>query len=220
VTATAALAGDPDYVRWVASKREVWVTEPDKEQIEIFSLASVGPPRLARAGTIAVKGGPESLVIDTQRNRAFTHLWRGSTVPVDIATRAVGGAFPNGCKGSRGIALDSTRGMLFAGCSEGKAVVLDVDHGGKVLDSIQTPPGVDIISVNLSLHHLYVPAASDGSVSVLGVGGQGTLSRLGVFRAAKGAHCATGDDQRRVWVCAPETGSLLVFDDPFQPTAE
>lgn len=218
IVATAPLAGGPDYVRWVSSKREVWVTEPDEEQIQVFSLASDSPPKLLGAGTIAVKGGPESLVIDADHDRAFTHLWRGSTVQVGISNRLVGAPFANGCRGSRGIALDAARGQLFAGCSEGEAVVLDVEHG-RVIDSIDTPAGVDIIAVNLSLHHLYVPAASDGSVSVLGVGRGGKLAKLGVFQAAKGTHCATGDDHGRVWVCAPDTGSLMVFDDTF-PAAE
>lgn len=220
VTSKAPLAGGPDYVRWVSSKREVWVTEPDEEQIEVFAFGSDGPPKLARTGTIAVKGGPESLVIDAEHNRAFTHLWRGSTVPINIADRSVGKPFPNGCDGSRGIALDAVRGQLFAGCSEGKAVALDIEHGGKVIGSVNTPSGVDIISLNLSLHHLYVPAASDGSVSVLSVGLQGTLRKLGAFLAEKGTHCATGDDRARVWVCAPGTGTLMVFDDTFPPTAE
>jgi len=220
VVTTVPLAGGPDYVRWVASKREVWVTEPDQEQIEVFTLGSDSPPQLANAGTIAVKGGPESLVIDADHGRAFTHLWQGSTVQVNIGTRAVSESFANGCKGSRGIALDAARSQLFAGCSEGKAVVLDVEHGGKILDSLDTASGVDIISVNLALHHLYVPASSDGSVAVLGIGSQGKLSQLGVLQAAKGAHCATADDQGRIWVCAPESGSLLVFNDAFQATAE
>jgi len=220
VVTTAALAGEPDYVRWISSKREIWVTEPDREQIEVFSLASESPPKLTSAGAIAVEGGPESLVIDTSRDRAFTHLWRGSTVQISIGSRAVSQSFPNGCRGSRGIALDADRGQLFAGCSEGKAVVLDVDHGGKIASSLDTSGGVDIISVNVALHHLYVPAAADGTVAVLGVRANGKLSRLGMLQAAKGAHCATSDDHNRVWVCSPDSGSLLVFDDPFPPVAE
>jgi hypothetical protein len=220
VVATAPLAGGPDYVRWVPSTREVWVTEPDAEQIEIFSLASDNPPKLSGAGAIAVKGGPESLVIDAEHDRAFTHLWRGSTVQIGIAARSVGEAFANGCQGSRGIALDAARGQLFVGCSEGRAVVLDVAHGARRIDAVDEPGGVDIIAFNSSLHHLYVPAASDGSVSVLGVSLQGRLVKLGAFQAAKGAHCATGDDHGRVWVCAPDTGSLMVFDDTFPAAAK
>jgi hypothetical protein len=216
VLATAPLAAGPDYVRWVASKREIWVTEPDREQIEVFTLKD-GAPQLAPAGTIAVRGGPESLVIDAARDRAFSHLWQGRTVQISLSTRAVSPSFANGCQGSRGIALDGERGQLFVGCAEGKATVLDVNRGGALLASQDVPEGVDIVALDLALHHLYLPASSDGSVSVLGVGSRGQLSKLGLFQAAPGAHCAASDDHHRVWVCAPDAGSLLVFDDTFPP---
>jgi DNA-binding beta-propeller fold protein YncE len=220
ILTSTPLAGGPDYVRWVGSQRELWVTEPAQEKIEVFSLASDNPLKFSKGGAIAVKGGPESLVIDERHGRAFTHLWQGATVQIDLATRAVGEPFSNGCKGSRGIALDAERGQLFVGCSEGKAVVIDVDHGARVLDALGTPSGVDIISTNLSLHHLYVPASSDGRVAVLGVSSKGKLSKLGDFQADNGTHCATSDDHGRVWVCAPDSGTLLVFDDTFQATTQ
>ena len=53
---------------------------------------------------------------------------------------------------------------------------------------------------------------------MLGVGPRGALTHLGKLQAAKGAHCAASDDHNRVWVCAPEEGALLVFDDPFVST--
>lgn len=220
VVSSTPLAGEPDYVRWVAPRREVWVTEPDREQIEVFNLMSDNPPKLSLAGTIAVKGGPESLVIDSAHDRAFTHLWEGRSVTIALSTRVVSSSFENGCKGSRGIALDVSRGQLFAGCAEGKAVVLDVAHDNALLSSLETPSGVDIIAVDLALRHLYLPASSDGTVTVLGVGNQGKLSRLGAWQAAKGAHCVASDDQHHVWVCAPESGSLLVYDDSFTPAGE
>ena len=167
-----------------------------------------------------MKGGPESLVIDRTRGRAYSHTWSGGTVAIDLARHTVVEQFANGCKGSRGIALSSTKGFLFVGCSEGKAVVLDIEHSGRILGNVETASGVDIIAVNLDLNHLYVPAASDGSVTVLGVRANGALTRLGSMPAALGAHCVTSDDHSRVWVCSPDTGSLLVFDDTFPRTLE
>lgn len=215
LVAHARLGGGPDYVRWVEATHEVWVTEPDQEQIEVFALEADAPPKLSRASTISVKGGPESLVVDRAKGRAFTHLWSGRTVQVDVPTHTVQAEFSNGCRGSRGIALDATNGLLLSGCAEGRATVVDVDHGGKLLASASVPAGVDIIAVNLSLRHLYVPAASDGSVAVLGVNEAGTLTHLGDFRAARGAHCVAGDDHGRAWVCAPDEGSVMVFVDTF-----
>ncbi len=70
----APLGGSPDYVRYVAPTRELWVTEPDAERIEIFSIS---PKRdaLTSVASIAVPGGPESLVIDAAGGRAFSHLF-------------------------------------------------------------------------------------------------------------------------------------------------
>jgi hypothetical protein len=70
IVGTVKLAGGPDYVRWVEPAREVWVTEPGKKQIEFFALDG---GKLVRKGVIDVPGGPESLVIDATRGRAYMH---------------------------------------------------------------------------------------------------------------------------------------------------
>ena len=67
IRSRAPLGGSPDYLRWVEPRREVWVTEPGRESIEIFRLAGA---RLERAGSVRVPGGPESLVVDPGRGRA------------------------------------------------------------------------------------------------------------------------------------------------------
>src|SRR5262249_18756677 len=55
------LGASPDYVRFVAPTGEVWVTEPDSERIEVFTVAGT---TVTHAANIVVKGGPESLVVD------------------------------------------------------------------------------------------------------------------------------------------------------------
>ncbi|HEY4158996.1 MAG TPA: hypothetical protein VGM29_12895 [Polyangiaceae bacterium] len=178
LVSSVALASGPDYVRWVSATHEAWVTGPDREQIEVFSVGTGVQHALARVGTIAVKGGPESLLIDERRGRAFTHLWHGSTLAFDLRTRARAATWPNDCQGSRGLALDSERGWLFAGCAEGKATTLDVDHDGKQLGSASTGAGVDIIAYSPKLRHLYVPAAKSATLSVLSVSSTGALATL------------------------------------------
>src|SRR5258705_2822568 len=83
IVSSATLAGDPDYVRFVAATNELWVTEPDAEQVEVFRLPAGTAPTPEHVAVIAVKGGPESLVIDGKRGRAYTHLWEGTTVAID-----------------------------------------------------------------------------------------------------------------------------------------
>ena len=218
IVSTADLGGDPDYVRYVGTTHELWVTEPEAEQIEVFALASGPKPAATRSGQIALRGGPESLVVDGRRGRAYTHLWDGATVAIDLRQRTIVGQWPNGCRGSRGIALDEERGFLFVGCAEGSATVLDVTHDGRELSSAPTGTGVDIIDYDPQLGHLYVPAARSATLTILGVDAQGELSVLGTLPAAEGSHCATTAGKGRVYVGDPKNGRLLVLEDRYPPS--
>lgn len=208
----AHLAASPDYVRYVAPTREVWVTEPRAKQIEIFTYTKNA---FARVGAIAIPGGPESLAIDPARGRAYTHTWDDVTVVIDLAKRAEIARWPNGCKASRGIALDVARALLFVGCDEGKATALDVAHGGARVGEVATGKGVDIIAYAPALGHLYVPGGDDATLTVVGVGRDGHLTALGTVATAADAHCAAADDRGHVLVCAPKRGALLAIADPF-----
>ena len=96
------LASGPDYVRFVSTTDEVWVTEPGAHRIEIFSLPSEGMPKPVHVDFISIPGGPESLLIDDKRGRAYTHLWSDGTLAIDLKARKVGARWKNGCQGSRG----------------------------------------------------------------------------------------------------------------------
>ena len=212
ITSTQKLAGGPDYVRWVEPVKEVWVTEPGKKQIEYFSLDKNA---LTKKGALTVKGGPESLVIDGKRGRAYTHTWQDETVVLDLAKHTELARWKNGCKASRGIALDEARGLLFVGCDEGKATALDVTHDGKQVGTGKTGAGVDIIAYEPKLSHLYVPGGDSATLTILGVAASGKLSVLGSVEVAADSHCVTVDELGHAYVCDPKHGSLLVVTDPF-----
>ena len=229
VAASVALAAGPDYVRWVAPTGEVWVTEPDADQIEVFAPApaarTTGTPPATAAGAhrtaalvsrarIPVPGGPESLVISPRRGRAYSHLWRGKTVAIDIRRRQVVATWNNACHGSRGIALDPGRGWLFAGCSEGRATLLDIDHDGRILGRVRAAPGIDVIAYAPALRRLYLPGARRGVLTVVAVARSGSMRVAARGQTAPGAHCAATDGHGRVWVCDPQGGRLLRFEDP------
>ncbi len=206
------LAGNPDYVRWVAAAHEVWVTEPNKKQIEVFAFAK---DHLVDPRVIDVAGGPESLVIDLARNRAYTHTWEDATVAIDLAKHAEVARWKNGCAGSRGIALDGKRGFLFVGCEEGKATTLDVAHEGKQLGSVATGKGVDIIAYDPVRGHLHVPGGDSATLSIIAVDAAGKLTALGTVAVAADSHCVAVDDVGHAYVCDPKQGALLVVTDPF-----
>jgi hypothetical protein len=213
VLGTAALASGPDYVRWVEPTGELWVTQPDEDRIEIFALPASGAAIPTHQAFLSIPGGPESLVIDSARGRAYTHLWKGTTLAIDLKSREVVGRWPNTCNSSRGIALDAARGLLFAGCAEGKAVVLDLSQNGAVRDTLSAGDGVDIIAWSADLRHLYLPGGKSGTMAILGVSQSGKLSLLTTVPTALGAHCVVADDRRQAWVCDPSEGRLLVIAD-------
>jgi hypothetical protein len=217
IVARVPLAAAPDYVRYVAATREVWVTEPGKKRIELFSLSRATPPVPAHAGFIEAPGGPESLVIDGRRGRAYTHKWKRETMAIDLATRAVVATWPSGCADPRGIALDEARAILLVGCEDGTAAALDVAHDGKLLSTVQSGRGVDIIAYDPGRAHLYLPGDESATLAIIGVGNQGALSVLGIAPTAKDAHCVVSDEKGSAYVCDPQKGRLLVVHDPFPP---
>jgi len=215
IVAGAPLLSTPDYVRYVAATGEVWVTELDQQQIEIFSLPSSGAPVPGSVSTIKVPGGPEALIVDGTRGRAYTNVFDGATVAVDVATHAVAGRWPNGCGSSRGLALDEQRGFIFVGCSEGKAAVLDAGTG-MLLSTLSSGSGVDFISYSRELGHLYVPGSDSATMAVLAVSTAGKLSLIGTVGTTQGSHCVVADDRGRAFICDPDRGQLLLYTDTLQ----
>jgi DNA-binding beta-propeller fold protein YncE len=214
IVLTAPLSGGGDYVRWVAATSEVWISDPGASHIEIFSFTA-SPPSLKSLALLEVAGGPESLVIDARRGLAYTHLWLGRTVVIDVHTRAVVANWPNGCAASRGIALDEERAFLLVGCNEGTTVVMDTAHDGKVLSVMAKGSGYDVIGYNPALAHVYLAGDSCGCMVTLGVSAEGQLSFLGRVEAPSGAktHCVTADDRGHSWACDQDSGRVWRIPD-------
>ena len=211
VVSGARLAAGPDYVRWVQPTGEVWVTEPDKDRIEVFRLEG-NPPRPVHDDFVEVRGGPESLVVDVARSRAYANLWKGKTVVINVRNRSIVGSWPNGCEGSRGLALDTERAFLFVGCAEGAGVTLDA-RGGRLLSRLPTGKGVDIIDYSPSLGHLYVPGSKSGTLGILDVSSTGALTLLSEVPIPTGSHCVAADASGHAYVCDPKGGRILVVAD-------
>jgi DNA-binding beta-propeller fold protein YncE len=215
IVGSVAVEAEPDYVRYVSTTDEVWLSEPGAEQIEVFALRNADAPTPVSSATIPVKNGPESLVIDGTNGRAYTHRWQSSTVVLDVRTRKIVAEWKNGCASSRGLALDEAHGFFFAGCSEGTVSVLDTAHDGKILSSLARGSGFDVIGYNPKLGHLYEAGSSCACLVIVGVSARGELSFLGRVDATSSTHCATADDRGHAWVCDPDGGRVLRVDDPY-----
>ena len=212
-TAETPLGGDPDYVRWVEPTGEVWVTEPDAKAIEVFRFDRGAKPALVHVGKIAVADGPESLVIDPAHGRAFTNTWHDRTLAIGLKNRAIGAQWSNGCKGARGLAADLEHGLLFVGCSEGAATVIDTAGKGRLVGQATTGARVDIVAYAASTRRLYVPSGKEGTLEVFAVEADGSLRSLRRMTAAEGSHCVAADERGHVVVCDPRGGRLLFYED-------
>jgi hypothetical protein len=210
--AATPLESDPDYVRWVETTGEVWVTEPDAAAIEIFRFDPKAPA-LVHSGRIPVRDGPESLVIDTAHGRAFTNTWHDRTLAVGLKERSVIAQWKNGCKDARGLDADRQRGLLFVGCAEGMATVIDTAGKGKLAGQATTGGGVDIIAYAPSTRRLYVPSGRAATLEVFEVQADGSLRPLWRGTAAQHSHCVAVDDGGHVVVCDPPGGRLLFYED-------
>jgi DNA-binding beta-propeller fold protein YncE len=213
IISAVALGAGPDYVRFVKASNELWVTEPDAEQIEIFTLAADPTVAPVHAAVVGVTNGPESLVIDNTRGRAYTHRWQATTVAIDLASRTIVAEWQNGCAASRGIALDEARGFLFAACSEGTTSVLDVKNAGTILSTMAKGSGFDVMGYAPQTGHLYLAGSSCGCLVTLGVSAQGALSFISRVDASSSTHCAVGDDAGHAWWCDQDRGSVWRVPD-------
>jgi hypothetical protein len=212
IVASVALAASPDYIRHARSG-ELWVTEPDAEQIEIFGLEEGSLAAPVSIATVAVPGGPESLVIDSIRGRAYGHAEGGISVAVDLLTREIVDTWDNGCETPKGIALDALNGLLVVGCAEGTLVVLDVANHGTVLSTLAQGAGLDVLGFDLERRHLYAPGGKSATLEIIGIDARGGLTSLESVPTVDGAHCATCDGAGTVYVCDPVSGGLLSVRD-------
>jgi hypothetical protein len=216
IVASGPLAGSPDYVRWVASSGEIWVTEPGTG-LEVLTANAKAAP--THATTIAVTGGPEAIVIDETRHRVYTNSFTGQTFAVDVPTRAVVETWSNACSAlSLGLALDEERGFLFVACSNGTVNVLDVKNAGSKLGSVGRSTDLDILAYSPNVHHLYVPGGTSADLGIVAVSAAGVPSLLGLAHTAQGSKEVAADDQGNVWVADQRKGGLLEVHDPFPAT--
>jgi DNA-binding beta-propeller fold protein YncE len=206
-THSISLQAEPDYVRFVAKTRELWVTEPHGRAIEIFALDHATPPGLRLVAKLDVPGGPEALVIDAEHGVAYTNSFTGTTYTIDLQTRKVVAQFKNSCLLSLGLALDAKNRRLYVACGAGAVAVFAADSGA-ALGRVEVGRGVDIIAFDAKHQRAWIPSSAAGELrSVQWAGAAPRV--LGRAKTASGSSCVISDDHGRAWVCDPKHGRML-----------
>jgi hypothetical protein len=167
VVGTTPVQSPPDYIRYISATNELWVTEKDLEQIEVFSISADTPPVVQSTGEISSPNGPEALVIDDTRGLAFTNRSKQSlTDVIQVQTHAVIAHWGNGCSSAKGMAVDTLQGYLFVVCGEGKLVIMDINNDGYQISSFTYGGKLDFVAYNPQLHHVYLPSSVSGIVAI------------------------------------------------------
>jgi hypothetical protein len=215
VVGSIPLKTPADYIRYISATGELWVTEKDLNQIEIFSVFGDNSPSLESTGNILIPNGPEGLVLDEARGLAFTNRPNQSlTDVIQIMTHTVIRQWGNGCSSAKGMAVDENEGYLFVACNEGKLVVMDINNDGYQITSQNYGGELDFVAYNPNLHHVYLPSSASGIVAIFQLT-KNSLLLLGTADTAVESKCVTADDFNYIWVCDPNHGQVFVIHDTF-----
>lgn len=212
IVTSVALAGSPDYVRYVATTNEVWVTEPDTvEQIEVFSVKT-DPRKPKHSVNIKIPGGPEGLYINNTLKVAYANGSSTSTMAIDLQRHTVKTAFTSGCAEPKNILADEASGLAFVGCGEGGVGAVDLKQG-KMVSQLRVGSKTDSFGFSPTLRHLYLPGTS---LTIVGVTTTGTLSKLTEVVTPGGtSKHAVSDGQRHAWDLKADTGQAMRIDDDY-----
>jgi hypothetical protein len=226
ITFSSMLAAPPDYVRWVETTGEIWVTGPNNPGvtqsanpgIEVFTVPADAAPM--HAAMIPTSNGPEALAVDNTRHRVYTNAFQGGTYAIDMTQRAIVETWKNGCSGLTVDAeLDEVRGFLMIVCANpGRVAVLDVAKGGAQLGEVSSGAGLDVSAYNVSLHHLYVAGQTSKDLSIIAVSAAGVPTLLGKVATAAGSQMVASDEYGNAWVGDPGGARLLKVRDTYPAT--
>ena len=213
--ASAGPAAAPDGVVYVAATRELWVTtgapplgiaSADKS-LQIFDASD--PRHLKLKTKIPLDGSAEGYAVDNQRGLFYTNLEEtGKTIAIDVHSHKVTTRWDPGSGELQGLALDNARNFLFVACGD-HVVSIDAGHGGKVIDSIMTGPGLDNIDYSHDRKVLYAAASQAATLTIADVDDHGKFQLRATVPTVKGARGVVAGKGETAYLIDPTEGRML-----------
>jgi DNA-binding beta-propeller fold protein YncE len=195
----------PDGVVYVAPTKEVWVTAPRDNSVRILDSVS-----LTQKAKLTFEGRPEGYAVDAKRGCFYMNYEdKDLTTAINLKTHKTVAKWPTSCgeDGPHGISLDEGAGFLFVACSN-RAEVLDAEHNGQKLSSIDTGDGVDDRNYSPASHTLYVGAARAAQLTVARVSKTGKLTVLTQVPIHEGARNGVVTKDGTVYLAHSQLGQL------------
>lgn len=212
---SAGRAAAPDGVIYVAVTRELWITtgapplgvaSADKS-LQVFDASD--PRHLKRKTKIPLEGSAEGYAVDNQRGVFYTNLEEtGNTIAIDVRSHKAIAKWDPGSRELQGLALDHARNFLFVACGD-HVVSIDAGHGGKVLDSIMTGPGLDNIDYAPEQKVLYAAASQAATLTVADVDDHGKFHLKATVPTVKGARGVVAGKSETAYLIDPAEGRIL-----------
>jgi len=205
----------PDGVLYVAATREVWITTrptPGSDpaaakSLQVFDASN--PQRLKWKSKIPLDGLAEGYAVDDDRGLFYTNIEDvGATVAVDVRRRDIVAKWNPSSADLQGLALDTARRFLFVACGD-HVVSIDAEHGGKVLDSITTGPGLDNIDYSADAKLLYAAASQAASLTIADVDDHGKFHLKATVPTVKGARGVVAGKGETAYLIDPAEGRIL-----------
>jgi DNA-binding beta-propeller fold protein YncE len=203
----ATVPGMPDGTFWVGATREVWVTTPREQSIQILDTHD----GMKVTAAIKLEGEPEGYAVDDGKGLVYTNLEdKDRTLVIDARARKVTATFQPGCgeAGPRGLALDTTRALLFVACTDG-VVALDSRTGAR-RGRIDTGKGVDNIDYLSGKGRLYVAAGQAAKLTIAEAGDDGSLREVGTAAIGKGSRVVVVAQDGTAYAADSQSGALWV----------
>jgi len=204
----------PDGVVYVAATRELWITLRVKagdsapaKRLEIFDASD--RHRLKPKTKIPLENLAEGYAVDNQHGIFYTNIEEaGKTMAIDLHSHKVIATWNPGSSDLQGLALDSARRFLFVACGD-HVVSLDAGHGGKVIDTIATGPGLDNIDYSADAKLLYAAASQAASLTIAEVDDHGKFHLKATVPTVKGARGVVAGKGETAYLIDPAEGRIL-----------
>ncbi len=212
VLSSAAVSAPADYIRYVASARELWVSEPAREGIEIFALGEKAQEAPRRVGFVSVPGGPEGLTLTADGAAAYAHAG-AEVVAIDTAQRSLTARWPTGCEATHGFPrVDERDRLLLASCADqGKVTLLDLEDG-RQLGDYEVGGGESLPAYSTDTDHFYVRSDPGTTIATLAASTRG-LEVVREVAVPEVGHCLGADGTGHYWACDAGSGRVLLFND-------
>ncbi|WP_188537420.1 YncE family protein [Kocuria dechangensis] len=208
---SVATGGGPDYLRYVAAEKELWISEPGVEGIEVFTLQDSLELAPRRSGFIPVPGGVEGLTFSADGSRAYTHAGNDLVV-LDVPAHREAARWPTGCNGTHGSPrIDQDGTFVLASCAkDGKVTLLDAADGHQ-LGAYEVGGGESLPGHSAEQDYFYVRSDPGSTLAVLDASRE-SLQEVRTVKVPEVGHCL-GAQGNHYWTCDAAAGGVLLFQD-------